>query len=327
MSESPARVFTIPSSAPFLPALARALVDGRLVPGFRPKDDPLILANATIFLPTRRATRAFGFALLEALGKEALILPRILPLGDVDEDELAFTDEDAGDLPPAISATSRRLVLARLVQQWAHALSIKRKEMPIAGTLSVSLAFADELARVLDDLEIAGIPFDKLEEVVPDNLDLYWELSRDFLKIVQHAWPKILKEKSLMDPTARREALLAREVERLRLGASGPVIAAGSTGSLPSVAKLLEAIARHKEGAVVLPGLDQILDEESFALIGGEAETDSSQGHPQFGLYHLLTAIRVNRSDVVPLARPELPAREKLLSETFRPAKIGRAHV
>lgn len=320
MSESPARVFTIPSSAPFLPALARALVDGRLVPGFRPKDDPLILANATIFLPTRRATRAFGFALLEALGKEALILPRILPLGDVDEDELALTDEDAGDLPPAISATSRRLVLARLVQQWAHTLSIKRKEMPIAATLSVSLAFADELARVLDDLEIAGIPFDKLEEVVPDNLDLYWELSRDFLKIVQHAWPKILKEKSLMDPTARREALLAREVERLRLGASGPVIAAGSTGSLPSVAKLLEAIARHKEGAVVLPGLDQILDEESFALIGGEAETDSSQSHPQFGLYHLLTAIRVNRSDVVPLARPELPAREKLLSETFRPA-------
>lgn len=320
MSESPARVFTIPSSAPFLPALARALVDGRLVPGFRPKDDPLSFASATIFLPTRRATRAFGFALLEALGKEALILPRILPLGDVDEDELAFTDEDGGDLPPAISATSRRLVLARLVQQWAHALSKNRMEIPIAATLSVSLAFADELARVLDDLEIAGTPFDELEKVVPDDLDPYWELSRDFLKIVQHAWPGILKEKSLMDPTARREALLAREAERLKAGASGPVIAAGSTGSLPSVARLLAAIARHKEGAVVLPGLDQTLDEESFALIGGEAETDSSQGHPQFGVHHLLGVLGISRSDVVPLEKPELPAREQLLSEAFRPA-------
>lgn len=320
MSESPARVFTIPSSAPFLPALASALVDGRLVPGFRPKDDPLLLANATVFLPTRRATRAFGFALLEALGKEALILPRILPLGDVDEDELAFTDEAGGDLPPAISATSRRLVLARLVQQWAHALSKKRVEMPIAATLGISLAFADELARVLDDLEIAGIPFDKLEEVVPDHLDPYWELSRDFLKIVRHTWPEILKEKSLMDPTARREALLAREIERLKAGTSGPAIAAGSTGSLPSVAKLLEAIAFHKEGAVVLPGLDQTLDEDSFAMIGGETETDSSQGHPQFGLHHLLGVLGISRAGVIPLAKPELPGREKLLSEAFRPA-------
>jgi ATP-dependent helicase/nuclease subunit B len=320
MSESPPRVFTIPSSTPFLPALAKALVEGRLVPGFKPKDDPLLLANATIFLPTRRATRAFGFALLEAVGKEALVLPRILPLGDVDEDELAFSDEDGGDLPPAISPTSRRLVLAQLVQRWARALSKNKMEMPVAATLSVSLAFADELARVLDDLEIAGIPFDKLEKVVPDHLDPYWELSRDFLKIVQHAWPEILKEKSLMDPTARREALLAREAERLKAGASGPVIAAGSTGSLPSVAKLLGAISRHKQGAVVLPGLDQILDEETFALIGGEAETDSSQGHPQFGLHHLLGVLGITRGDVVPLTEQELPAREQLLSEAFRPA-------
>ena len=321
MSESPPRVFTIPSSAPFLPALASALVDGRLVPGFRPKDDPLSLANATIFLPTRRATRAFGFALLEALGKEALILPRILPLGDVDEDELAFTDEDGGDLSPAISATSRRLVLAQFVLSWMRGLSKGHaQELPIAATPAVALAFADELARVLDDLTIAGVPFERLQEGVPQELDHYWEISRDFLKIVKREWPAFLERAKLLDPTARREALLAREAERLKAGASGPVIAAGSTGSLPSVAKLLEAIARHKEGAVVLPGLDQTLDEESFALIGGEAETDSSQGHPQFGLHHLLGALGVKRGDVVPLAKPELPAREQLLSEAFRPA-------
>ncbi len=119
MSESPPRVFTIPPSVPFLPALAAALVDGRLVPGFRPKDDPLLLANATVFLPTRRAARAFGSALLDALGVEAIILPRILPLGDVDEDELAFED-DAADLPAAIPATGRRLVLAQFVLLWAR---------------------------------------------------------------------------------------------------------------------------------------------------------------------------------------------------------------
>jgi len=320
MSESRPRVFTIPSSAPFLPTLARALADGRLVPGFKPKDDPLSLAKATIFLPTRRAARALGEALLSALCTEALILPRILPLGDVDEDEIAFEDESAG-LPPAISATGRRVVLAQLVQRWASTLKKSGAEAPIAVTPAVSLAFADELARVMDDLMIAGVPFAELEKAVPGEFDPYWNLSRDFLRIVQRAWPEILKEKSLIDPTERREKLLAFEAGRLKEGASGPVIAAGSTGSLPAVARLLNVIARRKDGAVVLPGLDQWLDEESFAIIGNKEEADSAQGHPQFGLHHLLHELQIKRSDVISLADAPMPAREKLLSEAFRPAE------
>lgn len=320
MSESRPRVFTIPASAPFLPTLARALADGRLVPGFRPKDDPLLLSKATIFLPTRRAARALGEALLSALGMEALILPRILPLGDVDEDEIAFEGESA-ELPPAISATGRRVVLGQLVQQWAAALRKNGTEAPIAVTPAVSLAFADELARVLDDLTIADVPLEELDKVIPDNLDRYWEQSRDFLKIVRSNWPAILAERSQIDPTERREKLLAREAERLRESTDGPVIAAGSTGSLPSVAKLLGVIARRKDGAVVLPGLDQWLDEESFAKIGDKGEADSAQGHPQFGLHRLLQELRIKRSDVISLAEAPMPAREKLLSEAFRPAE------
>ncbi|HVT55364.1 MAG TPA: double-strand break repair protein AddB, partial [Xanthobacteraceae bacterium] len=318
MSESPARVFTIPPSAPFLPTLAQAIADGRLIPGFPAKGDPLALANATIFLPTRRAVRAFGEALLEAFGAEALVLPRVLPLGDVDEDEIAF-ERDALDIPDAISPTARRIVLARLVQQWA-ASSARGGEAPLAATPAASLAFADELTRVLDDLTIAGVPFDHLDKVVPDNLDQYWNVSRDFLKIVQRAWPDILKEYSLADPTARREALLKREAERLVENGGGPVIAAGSTGSLPSVAHLLRVIAHRKDGAVVLPGLDQILDEQSFARIG-EAEADAAQGHPQFGLQRLLRELGATRGDVIPLATPPMLKRERLLSEAFLPAE------
>jgi ATP-dependent helicase/nuclease subunit B len=99
------------------------------------------------------------------------------------------------------------------------------------------------------------------------------------------------------------------------------VIAAGSTGSLPAVARLLNVIARRKDGAVVLPGLDQWLDEESFAIIGNKEEADSAQGHPQFGLHHLLHELQIKRSDVISLADAPMPAREKLLSEAFRPAE------
>jgi ATP-dependent helicase/nuclease subunit B len=319
MSESPARVFTIPPSAPFLPTLAQAIADGRLIPGFPAKGDPLALADATIFLPTRRAVRVFGEALLEALGTDALILPRVLPLGDVDEDEIAFEREGA-DLPDAISPTARRIVLARLVQQWADSSARDRREAPLVTAPVAALALADELARVLDDLTIAGVPFEALDKIIPDHLDEYWNVSRDFLKIVQRAWPGILKERGLADPTARRELLLQREAERLREGAGGPVIAAGSTGSLPSVAHLLRIIAQRKDGAVVLPGLDQILDEQSFNGIG-EAEADSAQAHPQFGLQRLLQELGIKRADVVSLATPPMPARERLLSEAFVPAE------
>ena len=52
--------------------------------------DPLALASATIYLPTRRACRLAQKIFLEVLNSDAAILPRIVPVGDVDEDELAF---------------------------------------------------------------------------------------------------------------------------------------------------------------------------------------------------------------------------------------------
>ena len=52
-----ANVFNIPASAPFLEVLIEALVTGKLVRGFPASSDPLELARATIYLPTRRACR------------------------------------------------------------------------------------------------------------------------------------------------------------------------------------------------------------------------------------------------------------------------------
>ncbi len=87
---------------------------------------------------------------------------------------------------------------------------------------------------------------------------------------------------------------------------------------------MLAAIARKSDGAVVLPGLDQELDEESFALIeGGKiegVEIDGSPGHPQFGLKRLLDRIGIARAEVKRLEAPGSPARERFLSHAFRPA-------
>src|SRR6476620_2815171 len=100
------RVFTIPASAPFVPTLITELIGGRLVPGFAPGRDPLALADVTLYLPTRRACRLARDRFLEVTGASAAILPRIVAIGDVDEDEIAFAQaaSPAGaalELPPA----------------------------------------------------------------------------------------------------------------------------------------------------------------------------------------------------------------------------------
>src|ERR1700727_2958171 len=92
------RVFTIPPSAPFLPTLIKAMTAGEL--GFRLDDDPLALAAVTLYLPTRRACRLARDAFLDALTIDAAILPRIVPIGDIDEDELVFAEMAAGRPPP-----------------------------------------------------------------------------------------------------------------------------------------------------------------------------------------------------------------------------------
>jgi ATP-dependent helicase/nuclease subunit B len=314
-------VFSIPPSAPFLPTLAAALLDGKLIPGFSPRGDPLALASATVYLPTRRAARAFGEALLEALGTEATLLPRVVPLGDADEDALAFAESDAQPERPApISITGRRLVLASLVQRFAEA---KREsgEASIASSPAASLQLADALARLFDDMTIAGVGFDALGDAdfVPAEHDRHWQDSLTFLKLVRPAWESYLVERSLVDPTAWRDRLLARERERLKL-TNAPTIAAGSTGTIPAVGELIAAIARLPNGAVVLPGLDQALDERSFALISGSDTVDPSSGHPQFGLKRLIERIGIAREAVTALGTPLAEDRERLLSEAFRPA-------
>src|ERR1700719_5211706 len=118
----PMRVFSVPVSVPLLRAVIAALVDGRLVDGFEARGRPERLAQATLYLPTRRAGRMAREIFLDVLKTDAVLLPRIVALGDIDEDELAFAEESEQyggapplDIPPKLGELERRLTLARLV--------------------------------------------------------------------------------------------------------------------------------------------------------------------------------------------------------------------
>ncbi|MEP9376077.1 double-strand break repair protein AddB [Aquabacter sp. CN5-332] len=312
------RLFTIPPSAPFLPTLAQALLDGALIPGFAPRGDPFALASATIYLPTRRAGRLFAETLLETMGSEAVLLPRIVPLGDVDEDALAFSDLASPlTAPLAVPPVHRRIALTALVERWRDTLARANGQEAVAAGPASTVALADELASLFDQMAIARIDWGRLDGLNLEEHDDYFNKSLDFVRIARQAWAAHLSANGLVEAAERRDALVAAEAARLStLGtAAGPVIAAGSTGSLPATARLLAAIANLPQGAVVLPGLDLEMEDAAFALV-----TDAAAGapdHPQYNLARLLGTLEAERRDVAPLGPPP-SARVRLISEAMR---------
>ena len=314
------RVFTIPASAPFLPTLIEALIGGKL--GFAAARDPLVLAAATLYLPTRRACRLARDAFLDVLNDDATILPRIVAIGDIDEDEIAFAQAATGDiaaealaLPEAVGPVERRLLLTRLITTWAtspelHGLS---GAPLVAQTPAAACALADDLARLIDDMTTRGVPWERLDDLVPDELDEYWQLTLKFLQIAIKQWPEVLRERGVIEAVTRRDLLIKAEAARLARKTDAPVIAAGSTGSIPATAELIATIARLPHGAVVLPGLDTDLDEESWKLIAGDESKRIAAGIGTSAIRH---------AGVVDAHRHQ-PRRRRQLGRAARPRAVA----
>ncbi len=336
MARRPPRLFSVPPGAAFLSVCAEALLSGALVEGF-PGDpsDPLALAGATIFVPTRRAARALRSILVDRNPAKSAILPTIRPLGDVDEDAAFFTAGAAAlDLDPPIAGAERLLLLARLIRPWreqlpAHVRALFGVEdVSVPATTADAIWLARDLAGLMDQVETDGADWSELTGIAPDDLADWWRVTLGFLDIVTRLWPAILAERKLSNPAAHRNALIRGEAARLVDNPpAGPVIVLGSTGSIPATAELIAAIAKLPNGAVVLPGLDRDLDTAAWDALGDVERNPSTFGHPQYGLRKLLRAIGCLREDVLHLdaVPPARRIRERLVSEALRPAETTDA--
>ncbi len=227
-------------------------------------------------MPCAALERSF----LSIAGREAMLLPRIRPIGDVDEDLLgsevpgAGPDEDR--LAPAISSLEREALLIRLIDEWAAAHPDERLALEIAGSPSQAIALAQSLAQLLDTFETEEVDLDRLPELFTADFAEHRNSILSFLAIIREKLPvELCSCWAVSDPWSgaaaccgwKRAALLKRALQR-------PIIAAGSTGSIPAAAELLKTIAALPRGAVVLPGLDQMMSEESWKHVGPQ--------HPQY---------------------------------------------
>jgi ATP-dependent helicase/nuclease subunit B len=331
MAAARLNLFNIRSGVPFLDVLVDALLEGRLGLA-EDMANPAVLARTTIYLPTRRAARAFTRLLAARFDSRPLLLPKVVPLGDVDEAEMSLIAGDAAafsdQVPPAIDPLRRRLELTRLVMACGRtvnrqALRLDPLTAPLMpATLADAFGLAGDLAALLDQLQTEGLSYEDLRKLDTANFDHLWQVTASFLDVIGQAWPAYLDEEGLSDPATRRNLLLDAETRRMQETApAGPIIAAGSTGTVPATARLLRAIARLPHGAVILPGLDMMLDDDSWDVI--DRAIDPAPSHPQFALKHLLGVMEAQRRDVCELGAASQSAgviRAALAQEALRPS-------
>ncbi len=271
-------VFTFAPGAPFAKSLAQLLLD-------ETAGDPETLARYKVLLPTRRACRTVRESFLRLSGGAPILLPALLPIGDVDEGDLFLqmfgADGRFLDIPPAMPALRRQLMLAKMLQAGGD----------FASSPMQALKLAASLAGLLDQMTIEGISFDALKTVVPEEFAFHWQITLKFLDIIGTQWPKILDESGMIDPVQRRNLLLGGLSEYLTdFPSKDPIIAAGTTGSIPATARLLDTISLMPCGRVILPGLDCDLDTESWEKL--------DETHPQFLMKILLSRIGLDRTQV-----------------------------
>jgi ATP-dependent helicase/nuclease subunit B len=267
------KLFSLPAHVPFLDAVAAEWLG-------HARDNPQRVAEGMILLPTRRAARALAEALLRVSGGKALLLPRIVALGALDETPLAL----AGvlDLPPAVDPTRRNAELARLILAMGGANGAPR-------SADGAWRLAVDLAALMDEAERAEIDLARtLPEAVDPRFAAHWAHTLTFLRIVTEHWPNWLKEQGVMNPGGRSEALLNAQAAAWR--AAPPkhrVLLAGVTAGYPAVGRLAKAVASLPAGAVLLPGLDRELAEDVWQGL--------DDGHYQAGLRDLLGQLGATR--------------------------------
>lgn len=284
----------LPHGVPVLETVAAHLLDAT-------SGDPAALSRALVFLPTRRAARALGAAFLRAGGGRALLLPRMVAIGDIDSNPL-FANDAAG-LPPAITPLDRQCALACMIS--AHDRSI---------TPDRAMALAADLGALLDEAAEGERDLADLARLAPDRFAKHWQRNLGFLRLATERWRDDLAARGAMDGVARRVAVLHRLATRLAAAPDAPRMAAvGITAPAPSSVALLRAIAARPDGLVLIPGLDVTMPEEAWQAVGAS--------HPQAELKALLGALGLPRGAVPTFAGHAPIPRAVLLSRALLPAK------
>lgn len=299
------KVYNIPASCSFLDSIAVRFLEEY-------QNRPLELSDVLFLLPNRRSCQALAEAFVRHQGLAPLILPQMHPLSEAEEDELLITGFDMSseikNLPPAMSATERQMLLTKILMAKPADYGIEK--MPAGQAASL----AKELASLMDLTFNQQISFDRLKEIVPDEYATHWQETLKFLKIITAYWPSILKEEGKVDSIERKSLLLKAQIKLWqKVRPQKRIIVAGTTAAFPLMKELVKTVLDLENGLLILSNVDKYLSDEDWNMI--------DEVHPQYELKMLLDDLQIDRFMIPDYVPSNNVKREHLLSEVMRPAK------
>lgn len=302
-------IYNIPLSCSFWDTLVKIYLE-------RYQNDDMGLADALFLVPNRRSCQMLTAAFVRQQGLKPAILPQIVPISEIDDDELFFSRFNWNtinlDDKSVISTEKRLFIFARLIMSKPNDFGLKQI------SLAQALSLASELANLIDTAYNMELSFDKLKDLVPDKYATHWQETLKLLGIITEFWPQILAEQNSVDACQLKRELLYQQAEIWQKEHSDKhIIVAGITASFPAIVNLLKVVSALENGEIYFAGLDCYADEAYWEAI--------DESHPQFELKELLNLLELKREDVIPILKSEKPEREKFISEIMRPATVSNA--
>ena len=148
------KIFNVSSSNCFVNVLAEKLLKEY-------KNDQLELANVLILLPNKRACRSLSDAFVRLQGMKPTLLPQMVVIGDIQEEELFLkgleAENDMLSLPPVIEPLERQLLFMRLIISRYKEFGLEKV------SLSQACSLAQELGNLIDTASMFGLDWQNLK--------------------------------------------------------------------------------------------------------------------------------------------------------------------
>lgn len=244
----------------------------------------LELSNITILLPSRRSCNELKRIFLENSKNNAIILPNIKAIGDIDYDDLFFKLPNKDDFKNYLdfsANTSRikyKILLIKELLKWTKT-SNKNIFKNIQMEQITNLAL--ELEKFLNEVNKNNLDLDNLDKIVDDEYSQHWQEILSFLKVFSKKWNKFIEDNNLISITTYRTKILEFNAEYFKNNKpTNPIIIAGISSNIKSTYNLIKNIIQHDNCYFIFNGLDTTLTENEWEKI--------NVFHPQYLLKNLL---------------------------------------
>jgi ATP-dependent helicase/nuclease subunit B len=269
---------------------------------------PEAIAKVEIWVANSRMLRR-----LQALylARSPGFLPRLRTIASLSD------ISDLAGLDPPMPPLRLRLKLADLVRKLIDA-------DPGLAPRAAIYPLADSLADLMGEMFEERVTPQTLAGLDMGAQSRHWARSQAVLGVVN----EFFADDASLTAEARQSRLVDSLTRRWNEAPPGhPVLIAGSTGSRGATARLMNAVSRLPQGAVVLPGLDRDMPASVWArLTDGRRQPGlGGEDHPQFRLARVADAAGISPAAIpewVPSHAPASATRNKLVSLALRPAPV-----